>query len=85
MKHVHRSVTYFAIGEVAILHPFFFLFVQASGAVEYTDWPSAEGIRPPSWVSWGWGSSDAGDLENAEHPFIAIAPRFPLAQNGSTW
>ena len=31
------------------------------------------------------GSSDAGALGNAEHPFIAIAPRSTLARSGSTW
>ena len=29
--------------------------------------------------------SDAGALRNAEHPFIAIAPRSTLARSGSTW
>ena len=28
---------------------------------------------------------NAGALGNAEHPFFAIAPRFPRARNGSTW
>ena len=30
-------------------------------------------------------SSDAGALENAEYPFIAIAPRSTQARSGSTW
>ena len=29
--------------------------------------------------------SDTGALGNAEHPFIAIAPRSTLARNGSTY
>ena len=35
-------------------------------------------------ISW-WSSSDAEALGNAEHPFIAIAPRSILARNGSIW
>ena len=42
---------------------------------------------PPQKVSWiwhqtiwRWGSSNAGALRNAEHPFIAIAPRSILAR-----
>ena len=34
---------------------------------------------------WWWGSSNTGALGNAEHPFIAIAPRFILSRNGSPW
>ena len=56
---------------------------QSAGAVEYTDCTSAEvGKTPPNECpgydtkqSDGWGSSNAGALGNAEHPFIAIAPR----------
>ena len=37
-----------------------------------------------SWIwhetIWWSGSSDAGVLVNAEHPFIAIAPRSTLAR-----
>ena len=43
-------------------------------------------LPSPQWVSciwhkttWWWGPSDAGALGNAEHPFIAIAPRSTLA------
>ena len=39
------------------------------------------GKTPPQWVSsiwhsiiWWWGSSNAGALGNAEHPFISITP-----------
>ena len=34
---------------------------------------------------WWWGSSVAGALGNAEHPFIAIAPKSTLTRRGSTW
>ena len=34
---------------------------------------------------WWWGSSNAGSLGSAEYPFITIAPRWTLAQSGSTW
>ena len=37
------------------------------------------------WTIWWWGSSNAGDLGNAEYHFIAIAPRSTLAWSGSTW
>ena len=46
---------------------------------------------PPDWVScmwqtiWWWSSSITGALGNAKHPFIAIASRFSLVRNGSTW
>ena len=42
---------------------------------------------PLQWVSWiwWWGSCNAETLGNKEYPFIAIAPRFTLAQSGSTW
>ena len=42
-----------------------------------------------SWIwhktIWWWGSSNPGGLENAEYPFIVIAPKFTLACSGSTW
>ena len=34
---------------------------------------------------WWWGSSYAGALGNAEHPFIAIAPWSAPTQSGGTW
>ena len=34
---------------------------------------------------WWWGSSNAGALENADYPFVAIAPRFILARSGINW
>ena len=51
------------------------------------------GLRPPpQWtpsiwhlIIWWCASSDAEDLGNAEHPFIANAPWSALARNGSTW
>ena len=49
-------------------------------------------VRPHQRVSriwlqtiWWWDSSNAGDLGNAEHLLIAIAPRSTLARSGSTW
>ena len=47
--------------------------------------------RPPNecseWllISWGWDSSNAGALWNADYSFIDIAPRSTLALSGSTW
>ena len=45
-----------------------------------------------TWVSWiwhltiwWWGFWNNGTLGNAEHPFIAIAPRSTLTLSGSTW
>ena len=44
------------------------------------------GVGPPPRYEWpSRGSNDAGALENAEHPFIAIAPKSTLARNDSTW
>ena len=68
-------------------------FAQSAGAVEYTDYTSAEGKTPPTNECpgyntkkiWWRGPSNAGDLENVEYPFIAIAPRSTLARRGSTW
>ena len=34
---------------------------------------------------WWWGSSNAGDLRNADCPFIAIAPMSTLVRSGSIW
>ena len=64
---------------------------QSAGAIEYTDCTSAQwGKTPtpnecPEYDTKWRGSSDGGDLGNAEHSFIAIAPRSTLARNGSTW
>ena len=63
------------------------------GAVEYNDCTSVEGKTPPpnnacpdmTLNSLLQGSTYAGALGKAEHPFIAIAPRSTLAQNGSSW
>ena len=52
-------------------------------SAECTDCISAEELDPPPhWVSWIWHktiwcwcSSNVGNLNNAEHPFIVIAPR----------
>ena len=49
-----------------------------------------KGLRPlcnncSGYDGWQWGFSDTEALVNAEHPFIAIAPRSTLAQSGSTW
>ena len=67
-------------------------FAQSTGAVEYTDCTSADGKTPLPNESPGCdtkqsddeGQINAGDLGNAEYPFIAIAPRFTLARSGST-
>ena len=62
------------------------MIAQLAGAVEYSDCTAAEGY-PMSVLDmklW-WSSGNAGDLGNAEHPFIAIAPRSTLARRGSTW
>ena len=45
---------------------------QSAGAADYTVCNSAE-IRPPL------------RLENAEYPFIPIAPRSILTLSGNTW
>ena len=49
------------------------------------------GVRLFQWVSkiwhktiWWWGSSNTGDLGNAEYPFTAIAPRSTLYRSGCT-
>ena len=34
---------------------------------------------------WWQGSSNAGDLGNAEYPFIAIAPESTLTRSNTTW
>ena len=54
-----------------IMFAYNYISAQSAGAVEYTNCSSAE--RKPS--QWWWGSSDAGTLGNAEHSFIATAPR----------
>ena len=61
-------------------------------AVEYTDWFSVEEKKPSQWISWiwrkiiwWWGPCNAGDLRNAEHPFISIAPKSFQAWSGSIW
>ena len=52
------------------------------------------GVRQPphqqmSWIwhktIWWQGSSNGGALGNVGYPFIAIAPRFTLAQIGNIW
>ena len=50
------------------------------------------GARHPQQVSriwhetiWWWGSSIVRVSGNAKYPFIAIAPRSPLARSGNTW
>ena len=64
---------------------------QLAGAVEYTDWISAEGWDYPkecpnmTFKIWEWGFSDAGSLGTAEYPFIAIVPKSTLARSCSTW
>ena len=67
----------------------FTIVAQSTGAVEYTDWISAD---PTLRVSWIWhkaissqGFSNAGDLGNVEYPFISVVPRFTLTWSGSTW
>ena len=58
-------------------------FAQSAGwgTVEYTDSFSgydtkqSDGETPVKLVLWG----------NVEYPFIAIPPRSPLVQSGSTW
>ena len=64
------------------------LIALSAGAAEYINcifciWMSVQVI----WLRtiWWLPSSNAGALGNAEYPFIAIAPRSTLAQNGSTW
>ena len=65
---------------------------QLAGAVEYTTAPLQKDKTTPNdcpgydtLQSDGEVPSDAGGLGNAEYPFITIAPRSTLAQNGSTW
>ena len=69
------------------------LIAQSAGAVEYTDCTSAEELSPSPAMSvldmtpnnLMVVSSNVGALENAVHPFIAIAPRSTLARRGCTW
>ena len=89
MKAIVRK-PYFA----SLFFPYIYIYIaQSSGAVEYNDSTSVEGLnyppQPVSWIwhktIWWWGSSNAGNLGNAEYPFISIATRSTLAQIGSTW
>ena len=57
---------------------------QSTGAVEYTDCTSMS-VLDKTLNNLMVRFSDAGALRNAEHPFIVIAPRSPMARNGSTW
>ena len=53
---------------------------KTAGAVEYTDWISAEGQDPPNerhgynMKTIGWWGYNPGALRNMEYTFIAIIP-----------
>ena len=61
---------------------------QSAGAVEYTDCTSAERVRKNECPGYDTKQSDGevpvmlGLWGNAEHPFIAIAPRSTLLSMG---
>ena len=66
---------------------------QSAGAVEYTDWFSAEKLDPPpnECPVYDTKQSDGEILVMLElwgmqsNPFLYIAARFTLAISGSTW
>ena len=64
-------------------------FAQSAGDVEYTDYFSAKGVRSSANECPRYDTKQSeGEvpvMENAEHPFFAIAPRSSLDWNGSTW
>ena len=62
---------------------------QSIGAIEYTNYITAEAPNPMSvliWhkTIWSWGSRQ-GALRNVEYPFIAIDPWSTLTWSGSPW
>ena len=60
-------------------------FAQSTGAVQYTNYTSAEGLDSPNECpGYDTKQSDGEVPVNAEHPFIAIVPRSTLAWNDST-
>ena len=64
------------------------LFAKSAGAVEYTIAPLQKVKTPTNECPRYDTKQSDGEvpaLGNAEHPFIAIAPRPTLARNGSTW
>ena len=68
------------------------LLGQSAGAVEYTNYISAEEQNSPiecPRYDTEQSDSEASVMqelwEKAENPFVAIAPRSTLARSGSTW
>ena len=64
---------------------------QSAGTAEYTDWFCAEVEDSPNECSgydtkkiWWWGSSNAGNLGNAKHPFFSFIPKSTLIRCGNT-
>ena len=79
------AVTILLISKDARKRKFLGLWNTPTAHLQRSNTPSQWVSRRWHWTIWWWGSIDARALGNAEHLFIAIAPRSTLAQNGSIW